>query len=152
MMKLLLALVQKIMGETRGPDGMRADMCLPERLLAMAIVMFIVAVAAVAGAVISGNFTFFAAAAVLAAIGIAMVLCWKNQKIKMLDDDRFEYTTMLGSSKVYRFDQIEGVRQNRDSNTLYVAGDKVHIEAMAMMTQRLADRINEELSKKMTSE
>lgn len=81
----------------------------------------------------------------LAALGVAAFLCWRNQTIKMLSDDYFEYTTFLGKKTVYRFSDIKWIRKNNDSMTLFVADRKVHIEASAKMIARLIDRINRQL-------
>lgn len=64
----------------------------------------------------------------------------------MLSDDSFEYSTFLGNKKVYRFEDIVGLKRNSDSMTLIVNGGKVHIESCAQLTERFAERINEQLS------
>ena len=81
-------------------------------------------------------------------LGIAALLCWKNQSIHVLSDEVFTYTTMFGKTKTYRFRDIQGLRKNQDSLTLFVAGEKVHIESMAILSERLVMRINRELEKK----
>ena len=80
-------------------------------------------------------------------LGIAAWLCWKNQTIRIIDDDTFEYTTFLGKNTVYHFSDIKGVRTNPDSLTLILANGKVHIESMACMSDTLFDKIEAALSK-----
>ena len=94
------------------------------------------------------NLTFVAFAVVSAVLSAAAVLCWKNQTIVILDGDTFEYTTFLGKKIVYRFSEIESLRRNSDSFTLYVGGGKVHIESMAIMSDRLTDKINEAIARR----
>ena len=79
------------------------------------------------------------------ALGIAAFLCWKNQKIRMLSNDKFEYTTWLGHSYEYYFRDITDLRVNQDSMTLFVGQKKIHIESMAVLSERLANRINQSL-------
>jgi hypothetical protein len=84
-------------------------------------------------------------AALIAAIGIILgigaFLCWRNQKIEMISENYFEYTTFLGKTTTYRFDEITAYRVNRDSTTIFVGKNKIHIEANAIMTKRFSDRL-----------
>ncbi|MBQ5712079.1 MAG: hypothetical protein IIV61_05660 [Oscillospiraceae bacterium] len=66
----------------------------------------------------------------------------------MISEDRFTYTTMFGNTHTYSFSDIQGLRKNQDSMTLFVAGHKVHIESMAILSERLVTLINRELEKK----
>lgn len=115
----------------------RADMFLPKWLLIFGIVLLI------GGVVLT--FVFFPAALFCFALGAAAVLCWKNQTIRIISDSTFVYTTFLGRQREYRFSQIEGLRQNSDSMTLFVGGGKVHMESCACITQRLIDKLEEHL-------
>ena len=80
-------------------------------------------------------------------LGIIALLCWKNQAIHVISDTHFTYTTMFGNTTTYSFADIQGLRKNQDSMTLFVAGKKVHIESMAVLSDRLVDRINAALEK-----
>ena len=75
------------------------------------------------------------------AFGIAAALCWKNQKIRILDEETFVYTTMFGRKKIYRFEDIIALKRNRDSFTLIMKGGKVHIESTAILSDRLIEKI-----------
>ena len=146
-LKLLVKAVEKILGMTGSGDAPRADMYLPERLLAMALV-------ALAGGTACGIFAIFSHATwaivctVLGiALGILALLCWKNQSIHVISDEQFTYTTMFGNTYTYSFADIQGLRKNQDSMTLFVAGKKVHIDSMAVLSERLIGLINQALQK-----
>ena len=127
-------------------DKMRADMFLPVWLLGLGIllVMFggIFGIVMTALGLAGPMIILFVA---LIALGIGAILCWKNQTIRMLANDSFEYSTFLGNKRVYRFGEIRGFRKNNDSFTLYVGDGKVHIDACAIMSEKLEDRINRQL-------
>ena len=118
-LKLMASLVEKILGVTSDPDNPRADMFLNERILSIGMV--------------------------LPVAGIAAIMCWKNQTIRIVSDDEFDYTTMFGKTHRYAFANITGLRKNQDSMTLFVGQNKVHIESNAVMTKQLIDKINEAL-------
>lgn len=80
-------------------------------------------------------------------LGIAAWLCWKNQTIKIIDDDTFEYTTFWGKTTVYHFSDIKQLRTNQDSFTLILTNGKVHIESIVCMSKTLYDKIEAALSK-----
>ena len=147
-LKILVKIIEKLLGMQNSGEEPRADMYLPDRLLAMAIVF-------IAGGIAFGiyaAFRFAVWAVVLAVLGlgfgICALLCWKNQAIHMISDTQFTYTTMFGNTRTYYFGQIQGLRRNKDSLTLFVAGQKVHIESMAIISDRLADAINNALEQK----
>lgn len=64
----------------------------------------------------------------------------------MISDEEFEYTTFLGKTHRYAFRDITALRKNQDSLTLFVGKNKVHIESMAVLSERLVDRINQALA------
>ena len=144
-LKLLVKFVEKILGMSDIGDAPRADMYLPERLLAMALVFL-------AGGTVCAVLAFFThvtwtiVCAVLGiGLGIVELLCWKNQAIHVLSDEQFTYTTMFGNTYTYSFADIQGLRKNKDSMTLFVAGKKVHMESMAVLSERLVNNINQAL-------
>lgn len=145
-LKIIVKIVEKLLGVTASDDEPRADMYLPERLLAMSIVFL-------AGGIACGLLAIFRQAtwAIVCAIlgiilGVLALLCWKNQTIHMISDEQFTYTTMFGNTRTYSFSDIQGLRKNQDSLTLFVAGEKVHIESMALLTDRLIERNNKALA------
>lgn len=145
-LKILVKLVEKFLGATYSEDQPRADMYLPERLLAMALVFL--AGGTVFGVLFLLTKTLWMVLAAVGglAFGIVALLCWKNQSIRMISDEEFEYTTFLGNTYRYAFKDITGLRKNQDSLTLFVGEKKVHIESMAIITERLAQRIDQELA------
>ena len=144
-LKLLVKIFEKIFGVTMGDNEPRADMYLPERLLAMSLISLAVGVAC-AGYLIVQFTTLPIVGAILGIVlGVFAFLCWKNQSIHIISDEQFTYTTMFGNTRTYAFSDIQGLRRNQDSLTLFVAGEKVHIESMAIISDRLAEAINNSL-------
>lgn len=144
-LRLMVKLGEWILGKSMSEEEPRADMYLPVRALAMALVLLIGGVAAGVYAAVARNIAVGIAALCLAVLGIGLLMCWKNQTVVMLSNDSFEYTTFLGNTKTYRFCEIKSLRANRDSMTLFVGDGKVHIESMAVLSDRLKKRIGEAL-------
>lgn len=144
-LKILVKIIEKLFGMMPEDDQPRADMFLPDRLLAMAIVFL----AGGAVCTIIAVFKFAIWAIICAVLGIVLgvfaVLCWKNQSIHIISNDQFTYTTMFGNTYTYSFSDIQGLRRNQDSMTLFVANKKVHIESMAIISDKLIERINKAL-------
>jgi len=124
-----------------------ADMRLPDWILGFGFALIAAAIALGIAGISSMNVKLLVIAPILLIVGAAAMLCYRNQKIFMTSEDTFEYRTMLGSVRAYRFEDIERIVRNRDSMTMFVRGDKVHIESGAILSQRLVDRINAELNK-----
>ncbi len=147
-LKLLVKFFEKVLGTADTGNAPRADMYLPERLLAMALVYLAGGTVFAILFVIMGIRWMLAVAVGGAVLGIAALLCWKNQAIRMISEEEFEYTTMFGNTHRYAFRDITGLRQNQDSLTLLVGKNKIHIESMAVISRRLADRIDRALEQK----
>ena len=124
-----------------------SDMHLPDWILGFSFALIAAAIVLGVGGVSSMNVKMLVFAPILLVGGLAAMLCYRNQKIFMTSDDTFEYRTMFGSVRAYRFEDIEKIVRNRDSMTMFVRGEKVHIESGAILSQPLVDRINAELSK-----
>ena len=136
-------------GTTLTDDEPRADMFLPAWLLAMGLLLCVFgAIIGIVFAVLQISVLMIVLAAVMVLLGMAAILCWKNQTIRILPNDAFEYSTFLGNKTVYRFSEIKGIRINLDSATLLVADGKVHIESIAIVTDRLEKRINNRLEER----
>lgn len=151
-LKLLVKAIEKLLGITNHDDQPRADMYLPDKLLALAIVLLAGGIAFVIFALVRLALWAVAVAVGCLVLGVAALLCWRNQTIRVLSDEEFTYTTMFGNTRTYRFSDIEYVRANSDSLTIFVAGKKVHVESMAVLSQRLVDRINAILKQRHSSE
>lgn len=146
-LKLIVKLAELILREKYSEQEPRADMYLPIWLLAFAVVLLVGGVAIAIYAIVSLSVEWAICALVCIALGALALLCWKNQAIRMLSNDSFEYTTFLGNKKIYRFSEIVGLKRSSDSMTLLVGNEKVHIESCAILTERLVDRINQELDR-----
>jgi len=144
--KILTAIASKLLGEKESISGVRADMFLPVWILGFGTILLCGAVGSFAVAFIVKKYTIIVASVILLFLGILAILCWKNQTIRILDEERFEYTTFLGNKRVYYFSDIIGIRRNKDSMTLFVGDGKVHIENNALITKRLSAKLNEMLS------
>lgn len=145
-LKILVKVIEKLLGMTDSGDEPRADMFLPDRLLAMSIVFLAGGVVSIVLA-ITNSITWVLGIIICFAFGIAALLCWKNQSIHIISNEQFTYTTMFGKTRTYSFSDIQGLRRNQDSLTLFVAGEKVHIESMAVLSERLVERIDNALEK-----
>ncbi len=145
-LKILVKVIEKLLGMTDSGDEPRADMFLPDRLLAMSIVFLAGGIVSIVLA-ITNSITWVLGIIICFAFGIAALLCWKNQSIHIISNEQFTYTTMFGKTRTYSFSDIQGLRRNQDSLTLFVAGEKVHIESMAVLSERLVERIDNALEK-----
>ena len=126
----------------------RADMYLPLFLFVFSFVLYALAVACVVISLFVPPLSMlWIGAPICAVLGVAAYLCWKNQTVKIIDDERFAYTTMLGKTVEYRFADIVGLRNNADSMTLILTDGKVHIESMARISFPLRQKIEEALEK-----
>ena len=125
----------------------RADMFLPDFLHYFGLFLDAAELAFLVAMFATKNWGLIIGVIICGALGLAAWLCWKNQTIRIIDDDTFEYTTFLGKKTVYRFSDIKELRTNPDSLTLILTNGKVHIESMAHMSETLYNKINAALSK-----
>ncbi len=141
-LKIIVKIVEKLLGMTNNDNEPRADMFLPDRLLAFALVLFAGGITCTLFAIF--NFALWAVicAIITIVLGVFAVLCWRNQSIHIISSEQFTYTTMFGNTYTYSFSEIQELRRNQDSLTLFVADKKVHIESMAIISDRLIERIN----------
>ena len=143
-LKILVKIVEKLLGVANSGKEPRADMYLPDKLLAMALVFL---AAGIFVAVSSLGVWAVVGGVLGIVLGVCALLCWKNQRIHIISDQQFTYTTMFGKTCTYSFSDIQGLRRNQDSLTLFVANEKVHIESMAILSERLVERIDNALEK-----
>lgn len=144
-LKILVKIIEKLLGMHDHPDGPRADMYLPDRLLAMAMVFLAGGLACGIYAIVRFAVWAVAVAVVAMVLGVFALLCWRNQSIHIISDSYFTYTTMFGNTRTYAFRDIQKLYRNQDSLTLFVADEKVHIESMAVLSEQLVLRINKAL-------
>ena len=144
-LKIIVKIIEKLLGMTESGDEPRADVFLPNRLLAMAIVFLAGGTACAIFAVLKFAIWAIVCAILGIVLGVFALLCWRNQSIRIISNEQFTYTTMFGNTHTYSFSDIQGIRRNQDSLTLFVADKKVHIESMAIISNRLVERINKVL-------
>ena len=147
-LRILVKIVEKLLGITVSDGEPRADMFLPERGLAIGVVLLAGGIACALYAVFAFAIWAVLGAALGIVLGVFALLCWRNQTIRVISDEEFTYTTMFGNTYTYAFSDIQGLRKNQDSMTLFVANKKVHIESMAILSDRLVERINKSLDNK----
>ncbi|MGN0517125.1 MAG: hypothetical protein ACI4II_00190 [Acutalibacteraceae bacterium] len=75
-------------------------------------------------------------------IGIAGVLCWKNQWIEVVNSNAFVYSTMFGKEKLYYFTEIKDLKYKHDCLELVFENSKVKIDYNAVVSKRLSDAIS----------
>ena len=127
-------------------DRPRADMYLPAWMFVLGA--FFVMFGVILGTVLSilQISVLLVVLAILVVVwGMAMLMWWKNQTIRILSEETFEYCTFLGKKTLYRFDAIRGIKKGSDSTTVFVGEGKVHIESVAIVSECLAERINAQL-------
>lgn len=142
MFRALVRIVELLLGMKNNEGEPRADMYLPDFVLALGVVLLLSGIGFGIGAAVTMTLWMIAAAAGGILLGVVAVMCWKNQTIRILSSDKFEYTTFLGNTYTYSFSDIKGLRKNSDSATLFVGDKKVHIESCAIMSERLVNSIN----------
>lgn len=145
-LKIFAKILEKLLGVSLGQNEPRADMFLPLKLLSFSMVLFAAGIACGVWAVFSAAVWAIIGAILGLVLSFFAFICWKNQTIRMISDQQFVYTTMFGNEKTYSFSEIRSLKKNQDSLTLFVGEDKVHIESMAIMTERLAERLNRALA------
>lgn len=120
-----------------------SDMHLPDWILGFGLVLIVAAVVIVILGAAAVKALLIGAALLIG--GVLAVLCYRNQKIFVTSDETFEYRTFMGNVRSYRFDEIEKLMRNKDSMTLFVRGEKVHIESSAVLSDRLVKLIQDRL-------
>ncbi|MBQ8209890.1 MAG: hypothetical protein IJZ35_04850 [Clostridia bacterium] len=144
-LRILVKIMEKLLGMKNNDDGFRADMYLPDRLIAMSLVFLALGIACAVYAVFNFTVLVLVFSVLGFVLGVLAMLCWRNQCIHIISDEQFTYTTMFGKTYTYSFSDIQGLRRNQDSMTLFVADNKVHIESMAILSERLVELINRAL-------
>lgn len=81
-------------------------------------------------------------------LGIAAILCWKNQWLEIVSDQEFIYSTMFGRQSRHSFLEIRDLKLNTDSMSLILEDQKVHVEACAVVSDRFGELINKQFGEK----
>ena len=74
-------------------------------------------------------------------------VCYKFGRIRILSDAVFEYTTLLGTKKVSKFEDIRAIRTDSDSHVLILNRGKIRIYANSTLSEKLKSLLNKELDR-----
>ncbi|WP_394282820.1 hypothetical protein [Frisingicoccus sp.] len=121
------------------------DMYLPNWVCVLGVVFLVASIVCVAISFTASRFSMVGCligAVICLTLGIAAILCWKNQWVEMENNYEFIYSTMFGRQYHYRFSEIKDLKRSSDSMTLLLENGKVHIESCALISERFADQIN----------
>lgn len=141
-LKNLLSLAENALNGTGMDNTPKADMFLSSRVLAISLVFATLGIGCGVGFVFTSHIGLVVACPLLLIFSLGAFLSWRNQRIYIIDEDTFVYSTFLGRKKVYHFSDITAIRRNGSSCTLFVGAGKVHIDSTVIMTNRLAAMIN----------
>ena len=117
------------------------DMRMPGWLCGLGVFLIMISVACIVVGVLYSLWALVGTVIALG-LGVASILCWKNQWVEMLNEQEFVYSTMFGKKSRYLFSQITDLKQNSDSMTLFVGDRKIHIESCAILSERLTNANN----------
>ena len=151
--KLLTLLITKLLGVDE--EAEKADMHLPVKIAAFGLALILGAAVCATLFIIKNEIVFLVFGIFCLGFAPFTFLCYKNQRIYVLSDEEFEYSTMFGKKTVYKFADIKSLRANQDSMTLFVHDGelhKVHIESSAILSERLMNLINAKLQKNAKNE
>ena len=143
--KKLASLIEKMLGVDEEAD--RADMHLPVKLPAFGLALILAGLVLLVLFIVSGALPILIFAIIAVLIAPFTFLCYKFQRIYIISDDEFEYTTFWGKKTVYRFSDIYAIKLGSDSQTLLLRNGKVHIESMAIISDELKEKFNTELDR-----
>lgn len=145
LLKVIAAVITRLLGIDE--EAEKADMHLSNRALALSLTSVLAVFILIARFFTTDDWVYLIFAAAFLLIAIFILLCYRNQRIYILSDEEFQYTTFLGNKKIYKFDDITALRKNRDSLTLFVGKNKVHIESSAVLSERLKALIIKQFKK-----
>ncbi len=123
------------------------DVYLPGWVLGLGIFLLLVAVGCIVLGFLVSLYALIGTVICLG-LGIAAVLCWKNQWIQVVNDREFLYSTMFGRQSRHSFSEIRDLKLNTDSMSLILDDQKVHVEACAVVSDRFGEIINKQFGEK----
>ncbi len=139
----LSTILDNIFSNRKRKNKPKADMYLPDYVMTLGVVMLCVGAGFVIAFIFLHAVWMMVTAAIAVLIGVAALMCWKNQMIRIVSDKKFEYTTFWGNKYTYYFDEITKIRKNSDSTTVFIGKRKVHIEENAIVSIELRKKLNE---------
>lgn len=128
-------------------EDKNADMHLPAKVPYFGVAMIFAGLLIAAVSIFSLAFLLLAFSAIAFLISAYALLCYKNQRIHVLSETEFQYTTFLGKKKIYKFEDIVSIKFNPDSHTLVMKKGRILIESSAHISERLKLLFNKELDR-----
>lgn len=120
----------------------RADVYISSFLLVFGLFLIVVGIGVAIVLFFNFNIWIIVGSVFCILLGVLAFICWRNQTIRIISDEKFEYTTFLGNTYEYRFKDITAIKQNADSTTIFVGKKKVHIESIAVVSDRFSALLN----------
>ena len=124
-----------------------ADMRLPTKVSAFGVAMTFCGLFLVIISIISSAFAMLFFALLSFLIAAFAFLCYKFQRIYILSETEFEYTTFWGKKKIYKFEHIRAIKTNTDSHVLIFTKGRINIETSAILSEKLKILFNKELKR-----
>ncbi|MDO4648157.1 MAG: hypothetical protein Q4B26_05855 [Eubacteriales bacterium] len=148
--KLLVKAVEMLLGDVYS-DEKRAntwDMYQTMKVLSLGLILTLGGAGFTIYGVLGQKVKMVVIAIVCLFLGIWAIVSWKNETIKILSEETFEYTNLFGKTKMYRFADITGLKEHRDSVDVMLGQEKVHIDSNAVMSEKLIQKLRIALSGK----
>ena len=104
-MRTLFRLIADIFSRLLGIDeeAEKADMHLSTRALGLALSAFVAFFVLIARYITTDEWFYIVLGVGFLLIFLGILLCYKNQRIYVISDEEFIYSTMFGNKKTYRF-------------------------------------------------
>ena len=125
----------------------KADMQLPVRVAFFGVAMAFCGLFLTIIALFSATWSMLLFAFFALAVSAYSFLSYKFQRIHVLSDTEFEYTTFLGKRKIYRFEHIRAIKSNSESHILILVDGRINVEPNTVMSERLKQLFNKELER-----
>lgn len=125
----------------------KADLFMGRGMLVCLIIIFICALVLVVLGALTENWGEIILGAAYIPFTILLFLWWRNQSIKILDEDTFRYTNMFGKKSVHAFSRIRHIRVYITSISVLVGKRRIFIDGGALVTRPMADKLNDVLAR-----
>ena len=145
---VLLSALESFFLKKDNDNTPRADVYISSFLLVFSLFLILIGIGLAIALIFYFNIWIIVAGICFILFGILAFICWRNQTIKVISEDKFEYTTFWGNSYEYRFNDITAVKHNTDSTTIFVGKKKVHIESIAVVSDRFSNLLNKVIKEK----
>ncbi|MBE6793486.1 MAG: hypothetical protein E7532_00910 [Ruminococcaceae bacterium] len=146
-LRLLEALESFFLKKDKNGES-RADVYISSFLLVFGLFLIVVGIGIAVILLFNFNVWIIVGSVFCILLGVLAFICWRNQTIRIVSEEKFEYTTFLGNRYEYRFNDITKVKVNADSTTIFVGKKKVHIESIAIVSDRFSNLLNKAIKEK----